>query len=94
MRYTDIALSIEEMLTAETIQGIGADHKDTGVAVVRILGYVRSLEEENAMLRKNLTLHRYGHDEIEAACGGEVALVVRKDVMKRRAAIISDRAHD
>lgn len=62
---------------------------------IEALGLAKErLEQDNASLRENLTLHRYSHDEIEAACGGEVALVVRKDVMKRRAAIISDRAHD
>ncbi len=56
--------------------------------------FARDLERENAELRKNLTLHRYSHDEIEAACGGEIALAVRKDVLRRRAAILSDREQD
>lgn len=49
-----IRLSIEEMLSADTIEGIGANHKDTGVAIVRVLGYVRKLEEENETLRRTL----------------------------------------
>jgi hypothetical protein len=39
------------------------------------------------MLKLNQTYWRYGHDEIEAACGGEVAMSIREKVMKRRAAI-------
>lgn len=49
------------------------------------------LRRENAELRESLTDFRYSHDEIEAACGGEIAMVVRKDVMKRRAAIDAGR---
>lgn len=55
-----------------------------------IFKHTRALTAENAMLRDNMTLGRYSHDEIEAACGGEIAMVVRKDVMKRRAAIIAE----
>ncbi len=36
---------------------------------------------------------RYSHDEIEAACGGELALKVRKAVMKRREAILKENEH-
>lgn len=38
-----------------------------------------------------LTDYRYSHDEIEAACGGDVALSVRRKVMNRRADIMAGR---
>lgn len=41
-----IRISIDEMLTDETIKAIGADHADPAVCVTRICGYVRRLEEE------------------------------------------------
>lgn len=43
--------------------------------------------EELERLKQQLTLWRYAHDEIEAACGGETALMVREKVMSRRARI-------
>ena len=35
---------------------------------------------------------RYGHGEIEAACGGETAQMVRREVMERRARILAELA--
>lgn len=49
-----------------------------------------ALAADYANLRENLTLNRYSHDEIEAACGGETALAVREGVMNRRAAILAE----
>lgn len=45
--------------------------------------------EEIAILTKSQTDFRYSHDEIEAACGGETALAVRNNVMRRRASILA-----
>ena len=39
------------MLTKETIKTIGADHADPAVAVTRICGYVRKLEDMFAYRR-------------------------------------------
>lgn len=38
----------------------------------------------------DLTYFRYSHDEIEAACGGEIALMVREKVMARRDRILAE----
>ena len=38
-------------------------------------------------LKSSLTDWRYGHDEIEAACGGDTALLVRAQVTMRRVQI-------
>jgi hypothetical protein len=57
-------------------------------AAIHPLG-LAALLEENGMLKLNMTYWRYGHDEIEAACGGEVAMTVRSKVMKRRDEIIA-----
>ena len=38
-------------------------------------------------LKASLTDWRYSHDEIEAACGGDTALLVRAQVTKRRVQI-------
>jgi hypothetical protein len=61
---------------------------DAVIAVALVLAEAR---EEIDRLRRAIVDWRYSHDEIEAACGGEVALDVRARVMARRAAIIADR---
>ena len=43
-------ITVEEMLTPETIAQIGADCEDAGLCLVRVCGYVRHLEDENAKL--------------------------------------------
>lgn len=43
--------------------------------------------EEIEMLKLNMTYFKYSHCEIEASCGGKVALEVREKVMERRAEI-------
>lgn len=50
---------------------------------------LRVYEDEHQSFLNSLTDFRYSHDEIEAACGGELALRVRDEVMKRRESIIA-----
>lgn len=43
-----------------------------------------NMRDELELLKVNETHWRYAHDEIEAACGGEMALTVRHKVLLRR----------
>ena len=43
--------------------------------------------EQVKKLQAAMTDWRYGHDEIEAACGGDTAILVRAQVTKRRVQI-------
>jgi hypothetical protein len=49
---------------------------------------IAALHEENESIKS--TAYRYSHDEIEIACGGEVALDVRKKVLQRRGRILTE----
>lgn len=46
--------------------------------------------EEIELLKLSETHLRYSHDEIEAACGGEVAMEVRRKVLLRRYRILHE----
>lgn len=48
--------------------------------------------DEIERLRAAMLDFRYSHDEIEYACGGEVAMSVREKVMARRARIVTPNA--
>lgn len=62
-------------------------------SIVRDRGGIMNETIENSeRIKTALTDWRYSHDEIEAACGGDMALLVRSKVTARRAVIDAETA--